>query len=118
SRHVNHLNNKFVSGIIRRLIHITEHQRKLVYVVAVVILGIGIYGITLMKSSGYMVDDIPEDDPVYKDLKFFESNFDGLMPLEIMVDTKSPGGVMQLATFSKIDQLEKILAEYSELSPP
>jgi len=118
SRHVNHLNNKFVSGIIRRLIHITEHQRKLVYVVAVVILSIGIYGITLMKSSGYMVDDIPEDDPVYKDLKFFESNFDGLMPLEIMVDTKSPGGVMQLATFSKIDQLEKILAEYSELSPP
>lgn len=118
SRHVNHLNNKFVSGIIRRLIYITEHQRKLVYSVAVVTLGIGIYGITLIKSSGYMVDDIPEHDPVYKDLKFFESNFDGLMPLEIMVDTKRPGGVMQLSTFNKIDQLEKTLAEYSELSPP
>ena len=117
NRHVNHLNNKFVSGIIRRLIHIAEHHRKIVYVVGVVILGIGIYGITLMKSSGYMVDDIPEHDPVYKDLKFFESNFDGLMPLEIMVDTKRPGGVMQLATFNKIDQLEKTLAEYSELSP-
>jgi len=118
SRHVNHLNNKFVSGIIRKLIHITGHHRKIVYIVAVVILGIGVYGITLMKSSGYMVDDIPEHDPVYKDLKFFESNFDGLMPLEIMVDTKHPGGVMQLATFSKIDQLEKTLAEYSEVSPP
>jgi predicted RND superfamily exporter protein len=118
SRHVNHLNNKFVSGIIRKLILITEHHRKIVYVVAVVILGIGVYGITLMKSSGYMVDDIPEHDPVYKDLKFFESNFDGLMPLEIMVDTKRPGGVMQLETFNKIDQLEKTLAEYSEVSPP
>jgi uncharacterized protein len=118
SRHVNHLNNKFVSEIIRKLILITEHHRKKVYVVAVIILGIGVYGITLMKSSGYMVDDIPEHDPVYKDLKFFESNFDGLMPLEIMVDTKRPGGVMQLATFNKIDQMEKTLAEYSELSPP
>ncbi|WP_372947318.1 efflux RND transporter permease subunit [Mariniphaga sp.] len=118
SRHVNHLNSKFVSGIIRKLVLITEHHRKIVYVVAVVILGIGVYGITLMKSSGYMVDDIPEHDPVYKDLKFFESNFDGLMPLEIMVDTKRPGGVMQLATFNKIDQLENTLAEFSELSPP
>jgi uncharacterized protein len=118
SRHVNHLNNKFVSGIIRKLIHITEHHRKAVYLVGVATLGIGIYGITLMKSSGYMVDDIPEHDPVYKDLKFFESNFDGLMPLEIMVDTKRPGGVMQLATFNKIDQLEKALTEYPEVSPP
>jgi predicted RND superfamily exporter protein len=118
SRHVNHLNNKFVLGIIRKLIHITEHHRKTVYLIAFVILGIGVYGITLMKSSGYMVDDIPEHDPVYKDLKFFESNFDGLMPLEIMVDTKRPGGVMQLATFNKIDQLEKALAEYPEVSPP
>ena len=45
--------------------------------------------LTLIKSSGYMVDDIPESDPIYTDLKFFEDNFDGLMPLEIMVDTKS-----------------------------
>ncbi len=64
-----------------------------------------------------MVDDIPESDPIYKDLKFFESNFDGLMPLEIMVDTRRPGGVMQLTTFNKIDQLEQRLAQYPELSP-
>jgi hypothetical protein len=117
SRHVNHLNNKFVSGIIRKLIYITEKHRKVVYVVAIGILAAGIYGITLMKSSGYMVDDIPESDPIYKDLKFFESNFDGLMPLEIMVDTKQPGGVMQLSTFNKINQLDERLAQYPELSP-
>ncbi|MGM0621326.1 MAG: efflux RND transporter permease subunit [Bacteroidota bacterium] len=118
SKHVNHLNNRFVKGIIRKLVHITEYNRKTVYAVAVAVLAIGVYGITLMKSSGYMVDDIPESDPVYKDLKFFESNFDGLMPLEIMVDTKKPGGVMQLSTFQKIDQLEQRLIQYSELSPP
>src|SRR6056297_1946734 len=111
-RHVSHLNNQFVKNIIRKLILITENHRKTVYIFAVAILGLGVYGITLMKSSGYMVDDIPESDPIYKDLKFFESNFDGLMPLEIMVDTKKPGGVMQLSTFHKIDQLEQRLAKY------
>jgi predicted RND superfamily exporter protein len=117
SKHVGHLNNKFVSGIISRLIYITQNRRKTIYIVTVFIIGLGIYGITLIKSSGYMVDDIPEHDPVYTDLKFFESNFDGLMPLEIMVDTKKPGGAMQLATFQKMDQFEKRLAEYPELSP-
>jgi uncharacterized protein len=117
SRHVNHLNNSFVRGIIRKLIHITEHHRNIVYMVAVAFLAVGFYGISLMKSSGYMVDDIPESDPIYKDLKFFESNFDGLMPLEIMVDTKLPGGAMQLSTFNKINQLEQRLTEYPELSP-
>lgn len=117
SKHVGHLKNKFVSGIISRLIYITQNHRKTVYIVTVLIIGLGIYGITLIKSSGYMVDDIPEHDPIYTDLKFFERNFDGLMPLEIMVDTKKPGGAMQLATFQKMDQLEKRLAEYPELSP-
>ncbi len=116
SRHVGHLDNKAVSRIIQQLMHITQNYRKVVYVVALAIIGLGIYGITLMKSSGYMVDDIPESDPVYVDLKFFESNFHGLMPLEIMVDTKKPQGAMQLSTFGKIDQLEKQLAKYPELS--
>ncbi len=118
SKHVSHLNNRLVKNIIRKLVGITEHHRITVYIATIAILGAGIFGITLMKSSGYMVDDIPESDPIYKDLKFFESNFDGIMPLEIMVDTKRPGGVMQLRTFNKMDQLEKRLAQYPQLSPP
>nr|WP_319271018.1 efflux RND transporter permease subunit [uncultured Draconibacterium sp.] len=116
SRHVGHLDNKLVTRIIRKLMHITQNYRQVVYFVTIGVIVLSIYGITLMKSSGYMLDDIPEDDPVYVDLKFFERNFNGLMPLEIMVDTKKPQGVMQLTTFRKIEQLEDRLAEYPELS--
>ncbi|WP_297085613.1 efflux RND transporter permease subunit [uncultured Draconibacterium sp.] len=116
SRHVGHLDNKMVTNIIRQLMHITQNYRQLVYFVAIGVIAVSIYGISLMRSSGYMLDDIPETDPVYVDLKFFESNFNGLMPLEIMVDTKKPQGVMQLTTFRKIEQLENRLAEYPELS--
>jgi len=117
-KHLRHLEGKFVNRIIQKLIVITQNYRKTVYVITLVIVGVGIYGITLIKSSGYMVDDIPESDPVYKDLKFFENNFQGLMPLEIMIDTKKPGGVMQLTTFRKIEQLETRLEKYPELSAP
>jgi predicted RND superfamily exporter protein len=116
SKHIGHLDNKVVSRIILQLMHITLNYRKVVYFITISIIGVGIYGITLMKSSGHMVDDIPESDPVYIDLKFFEKNFNGLMPLEIMVDTKKPQGAMQLSTFGKIDQLETKLANYPELS--
>lgn len=117
-KHVSHLNNHFVSGLISRLIYITKYHRKIVYIISLAILVLGIYGISLIKSSGSMLDDIPKDDPVYKDLKFFEANFDGLMPLEIMIDTKRSGGVMQLTTFRKIEQLGHRLADYPELSSP
>ncbi len=116
TKHVRHLENKFVSRVIEQLLKMTQHYRTVVYIATIIILAVGVYGITLMKSSGYILDDIPESDPVYIDLKFFEKNFDGVMPLEIMIDTKNPGGAMQIATFNKIDQLEKKLANYTELS--
>ncbi|MBN2637031.1 MAG: MMPL family transporter [Prolixibacteraceae bacterium] len=118
ARHVRHLENNFISHIIDGLLMIIQRHRKVVYISAGVIIVVGIFGITLIKSSGYMVDDIPKKDPVYKDLKFFERNFDGLMPLEVLIDTRIPGGVMQLSTFQKIENLEKELEKYPELSQP
>ncbi|NOY95344.1 MAG: MMPL family transporter [Chlorobi bacterium] len=117
-KHVKHLENRFVTKIIDQLIIITKKYRKVVYAAAIGIILVGFYGFSLIKSSGYMVDDIPKDSPIYVDLKYFEKNFDGLMPLEIVVDTEKPNGVMQLSTFNKIDLLEKKLAAYPELSPP
>ncbi len=115
-RHVKHLEYKLVSHIIDRFIKITENYRKWVYILTAIILLLGFFGVSLMKTSGYVVDDIPKSNPLYIDLKFFEKNFDGVMPMEIMIDTKKPGGAMQLSTFGKIDELEKKLGNYEELS--
>jgi uncharacterized protein len=118
SRHVRHLEYKVITRLIAWFINATQKHRKWVYATTVIILVLGIWGMTLMKSSGYVVDDIPKDNPIYTDLKFFEKNFNGLMPLEIMIDTKKSGGAMQLSTFGKIDELEKKLEKYDELSTP
>lgn len=116
SESVRHLEYRFMVRIIDRLILIARKHHKTVYSVTIVVLVLGVIGIFYIKESGYMVDDIPENDPIYKDLKFFEQNFDGLMPLEIMVDTKKPNGVTQLSTFYKIEKLEQKLGNYPELS--
>jgi hypothetical protein len=50
---------------------------------------IAVAGIFRLKSEGHIVDDLPKTDRIYTDLKFFEHNFKGVMPLEIVVDTKS-----------------------------
>ncbi|MCF8359820.1 MAG: MMPL family transporter [Prolixibacteraceae bacterium] len=115
-RHMKHLDRKGIERIINKLVSITLHRRKTVYVIMFVVLFASIYGITRMKTTGYMVDDIPKKDPIYKDLHFFEENFDGIMPLEIIIDTKKPNGILLTSTMRKLEQLDEKLKKYDELS--
>ncbi len=100
-RHLNHLENKAVHKIVGKLIHISLNHRTTVYITAGVILIFGFIGISMIKTTGFMLDDIPHDDPLYLDLKYFEENFDGLMPLEIMIDTKKPNGILKASNLKK-----------------
>jgi predicted RND superfamily exporter protein len=77
-------------------------------------------GILKLKSVGFIVDDLPKTDKVYLDLKFFEKNFKGIMPLEIMVDTKKRRGVKRkgLSIFNRIDSLSMYIASQKEMNRP
>jgi predicted RND superfamily exporter protein len=79
---------------------------------------IGVAGALRLKTSGTIVDDISPRDPIYKDLIFFEKNFKGIMPLEIVVDTKKKKGTLNLANLKRIDRLQDSLKMYKELSKP
>ncbi|SFE67237.1 efflux RND transporter permease subunit [Thermophagus xiamenensis] len=115
-KHVRHLNNRFFEVIINKLVHISLNHKKVVYSGALGLIIFGGYGISQMKTTGYMLDDIPHDHTLYKDLDFFEKHFSGLMPLEIMIDTQKPKGVMQPQNLRKIDALQQKLTEFPEIS--
>lgn len=117
-RHTKHLDNKLITKFISSLVFLTENNRKLIYILTAFFIAFGIWGITLIKTTGYMVDDIPEDDPIYVDLKFFEKNFGGLMPFEIVIDTKKKKGAQKLSTLKKVDELQERLSRFDELSKP
>lgn len=115
-KQIQHLDNKAITAIVDVLQKISFHHRKPVYIFTGVLLVIGAWGITRMKTTGYMLDDIPHDNPLYTDLKFFEKHFDGLMPVEIVVDTQKPNGILQANNMKKLDQLQTEIAALPEFS--
>lgn len=115
-KHTIHLEHGLVSRMVEWVVVIVQRKRSLIYAITVVLVLAGGYGISLLKTTGNIVDDIPQKDPLYRDLVFFEENIKGVMPLEFSIDTKKKRGVMQMATFTKIDELQQVLDEYPELS--
>ncbi len=111
-----HLDNKLMGKIVNVLSTINQRYRAAVYTIAAILLVFGIFGIFQMKTTGYMLDDIPHDNPLYTDLKFFEENFDGLMPVEIMVDTQKPNGVLQTVNLQKLDKFQEEISSMPEFS--
>jgi len=118
SRHIKHLDYKFINKFVEKLVFLFEHKRKLIYGVVLVLMVISAYGITKVRTESYIIDDIPKNNPVYVDLKFLENNIGGVMPLEITIDTKKKKGVYQYNTLKKMDQLIDRLASIKDLSKP
>ncbi|MEI7594645.1 MAG: MMPL family transporter [Bacteroidota bacterium] len=118
ARHVKHIDGKFVQSMIGKIKYIIIEKRPWVFGIGAIIIFLSIYGMTWMRISGKLVDDLPPSDPIFKDLKYFERNFNGVMPFEISIDTKRKNGVMKLSTFRKIDALQDSLALFPELSKP
>ncbi|RYZ47878.1 MAG: RND transporter, partial [Chitinophagaceae bacterium] len=92
-RHMRYLENHRLQQLLAGVERWSLHHRRLIFGVTAVVLAFSIIGITRLKSVGYIVDDVPQNDVIYTDLKFFEENFGGVMPLEIVVDTKKRQGV-------------------------
>ncbi|MGZ8523025.1 MAG: efflux RND transporter permease subunit [Chitinophagaceae bacterium] len=119
SRHTKYLHNPRLNRWLDRLERWCLNHRKLIYIVTSIVLIFSIAGIFRLKSVGYIVDDLPKTDRIYTDLKFFEKNFKGVMPLEILVDTKKKYGVSRnLNNLIRIDSLSQYLASFPEINRP
>jgi predicted RND superfamily exporter protein len=115
-RHLKHLENKITLGILEKIIYLVQYRRRTIYIATAICLGIGIVGITQLRTTGRLVDDIAHRDPLYTDLVFFENEFHGVLPYEILIDTRKPKGVLRLPTLEKISQLQDTLSGYPEFS--
>jgi predicted RND superfamily exporter protein len=119
-RQIRYLTNRWLTAILERLEIWSLYHRALIYGITVIVLLISVTGAVRLRAEGFIVDDLPKTDPIYKDLKFFEQNFKGVMPLEIIVDTKIKNGlrITPLQTFSKIDSLSAYMASRPEMARP
>ncbi|MFO8128502.1 MAG: efflux RND transporter permease subunit [Bacteroidales bacterium] len=114
-RHLGHLERKTVKGIIAKVVHIVLNYRNTIYVIAAMIIGIGIWGMTRLETTGNIVDDISKKHILYKDLMFMEKHFKGVMPLEISIDTKEENGLFKnnARALYKLKRLQRLFIKDS-----
>ncbi len=115
-RHTKHLDRTWVEKAVGTLLSLVKNHRKAVYLSSILVLGISIYGVSKIQATGNIVDDLPKDDQIIKDLEFFEENFAGVMPLEILVNAKDSSRVTNDKTLRKIEKLQETLESYPEIS--
>ena len=119
-KHTKHIDGKFLRKLLDGVSHLTVYKRPLVYTVALILTIVGIYGFTKIKAVGFIVDDLPKNDPVLTDLHYFEERYGGVLPFEITIDTKREGGIFSnnARALYRINKMQKILAQYPEFSKP
>jgi uncharacterized protein len=118
SKNMRHLDNKTISKMLAWVQHIVATKRTYTYWFVGFLVLISIIGMYKIKAIGYVVDDLPKKDQIYTDLKFVETNFKGVVPIEVNVDTKNPNGIFDPIVLNKIKNLQKEFAKYPEFTKP
>ncbi|HSD06569.1 efflux RND transporter permease subunit [Flavobacterium sp.] len=117
-KHLKHLTKTYISALLNWVESIVKNRRKTIYIVYGLLLIFSVIGVSQMKVSGSLIGEMPKSASFFKDIIFFEKEFNGVMPLEIMIDTKHKKGVMKLSTLKKMDELQETIAGIPELSKP
>lgn len=117
-KHLNHLEKKWMSNVVSWMERMVKKQRITIYITTVVVIILSMIGVYQIRVSGSLIEDMPKGMQFYKDIKFFETEFGGIMPLEILIDTKREKGVMRLSTLKKMEKLNETIETFPELSKP
>ena len=114
-KHTQHLDRKWMFKLLDALVYFSTQKRKQVYLVTSLLIIVGIYGMSLMHTTGNISDDLPNDDLVVKDLKFFEEELNGVLPFEIIL-TFNNVVYDNFSNIAKIQQLQEQLKNEKYLS--
>ena len=117
-KHTSYLDSGWINKLLIRVADWVFSHRMWIYSFTAIICVFSVIGLTRLKNDAHIVDDLPKSDRVSVDLKFFENNFRGVMPLEIVIDTKRKNGILTLDVLGKIDKLTQLLQQHPEIGRP
>lgn len=117
-RHLKHLERRWLDAVVEWIVRTVRDRRPLIYASTAFAFVFALFGVLRLRDESRIVDDLPENNPVLTDLRFFERHFKGVMPLEIVVGTGKRNGVFRDATLKRIDRLRDTLATHPEFSRP
>ncbi|XZF13119.1 efflux RND transporter permease subunit [Chitinophagaceae bacterium MMS25-I14] len=114
-RHTDYLESPWMHKLLNILTSWVFSHRSWIYMATIAACIVSVIGVMRLKNVGHIVDDLPKADKTYQDLKFFEKNFRGVMPLEIVIDTKRKNGAVSLPVLQKMDELITYISKYPEI---
>jgi len=117
-KHLKHLERKWIDKIVTWMESVVRNNRLAVYTVTITLIIVSMIGVYKIKVSGSLIEDMPKGKDFFKDIEFFEEEFGGIMPLEIVIDTKKENGVMSLSTLKRMEKLDETIEEIPQLSKP
>jgi uncharacterized protein len=117
-KHLRHLNFKILGSFLHYVDIVVHRYRPAIYITSLAITVFAGLGMLRLESISFMMDDVPEGSQIKKDLQFFESNFSGILPLEIEVNTGKKRGVLNIKNLEKIDEFEGFIDSISVVSRP
>ena len=117
-KHLNHLNNDWLNTFVRFLSNTVKKKRILVFIISILCLCISIIGINKIEISGNLIEDMPKKSDFVKDIKFFEKEFKGILPLEIMIDSRRKNGMIRLGNVKRMNDFHEHILRIPELSSP
>ena len=117
-KHLNHLNNDWLNTFVGFLSNTVKKKRILVFIVSILCLCISIIGINKIEISGNLIEDMPKKSSFVKDIKFFEKEFKGILPLEIMIDSRRKNGMIRLGNVKRMNDFHEHILRIPELSSP
>ena len=115
-KHLKHLERRWIESIVKWMESIVRNHRIAVYATTILLIIASMIGIFMIRVSGSLIEDMPKGKQFFKDIVFFEEEFGGIMPLEIIIDTKKEKGVMNLGTLKRMNELEETIEEIPQLS--
>lgn len=117
-KHLKHLEREWIDTIVTWMESVVRNSRLTVYSITIILIIVSMIGIYKIKISGSLIEDMPKGKEFFKDIEFFEEEFGGIMPLEIVIDTKKENGVMNLGTLKRMEKLDETIEEIPQLSKP
>ena len=118
NKHLQHLNTPWIDLFVKTMENIVREHQITVYITSVVLLVLSIIGIYQIEITGSRIEDLPKNTDFYEDILFYEKDFNGILPVEILVDTGKENGALSGATLSRVEKLSEEIGENPELSTP
>ena len=117
-KHLEHQNKKWITSLLNWMVKVVKNKKIEVYVISVIMLALSIIGIYKIEISGSFIDDMPRNTEFFEDILYYEDEFNGILPLEIYIDSKRKKAITRLSTIKKMKIVEDIISKFPELSRP